>query len=96
MNLRASAALFVMSLAVASTSGAQTATSFVDPENGLSLDEAIARALAQEPSIRATRTTIDTARGMRLQAGLRRNPSVSAEVREEPSGTDNQTLVSVE
>src|SRR5262249_48597533 len=42
------------------------------------------------------RTTIDAARGMRVQAGLRRNPTVSVEQREEPTGTDNQTMVSIE
>ena len=96
MNPRAIAALFLMLPALASSSAAQTATSFIDPANGLSLDQAVARARAQEPSIRAARTTIDVARGMRLQAGLRRNFSVSAEVRDEPSGTDSQTTVSVE
>jgi cobalt-zinc-cadmium efflux system outer membrane protein len=95
MNRRVVAALFVAVLASAKAA-AQTADSFVDRAGGLSLDQAIARALAQEPSLRATRTTVDVARGMRLQAGLRRNPSVSAEFREEPSGTDNQTMLSVE
>ena len=33
---------------------------------------------------------------MRLQAGVRKNPSVSAELRGEPAGTDNQTMVSVD
>ena len=96
MNRRAIATLVVMSLGVVSPGEAQTAASFVDSENGVSLDQAVARALAQEPSIRAARASIDVARGMRLQAGLRRNPSISAEIREEPSGTDNQTMVSVE
>ena len=67
-----------------------------DPVNGLSLEQAIARALEQEPSLRAARTEIDAARGMRLQASLRPNPSVSFERREEPAGTDNQTTVAVE
>lgn len=97
MNLRSIAALLATLVAFASTEAAgQTARSFVDPANGLSLDQAIAQALAQEPSIRTARTTIDVARGMREQAGLRRNPSTSAEFRGEPSGTDNQTMVSVE
>ena len=81
---------------LASTTAAQTATSFIDAVNGLSLDEAIARGMAQEPSLRAARTAIDVARGMRQQAGLRRNPSLSAEFRGEPSGTDNQTMVTLE
>jgi outer membrane protein, heavy metal efflux system len=95
MNRRVMVALFVAVLASVKAA-AQTADSFVDRVAGLSLDQAIARALAQEPSLRATRTTVDVARGMRLQAGLRRNPAVSAEFREEPSGTDNQTMLSVE
>jgi cobalt-zinc-cadmium efflux system outer membrane protein len=33
---------------------------------------------------------------MRLQAGLRKNPLLSAEFRNEPSGTDHQTMVNVE
>jgi cobalt-zinc-cadmium efflux system outer membrane protein len=97
MKLRVMAALFVAFLALARTTAvAQTAQSFVDPTNGISLEQAIARALAQEPSIRAARTTVDVARGVREQAGLRRNISTSAEYRGEPSGTDNQTMVSVE
>lgn len=69
---------------------------YLDPINGLSLEQAIARALAQEPSLRAARSEIDVARGMRLQASLRPNPRVSFERREEPAGTDNQTTVAVE
>ena len=72
------------------------AKQYVDPVNGLSLEQAIARALEQEPSLRAARSEIDVARGMRLQASLRPNPTVSFERREEPAGTDNQTMVAVE
>jgi cobalt-zinc-cadmium efflux system outer membrane protein len=97
MNLRVMPALFVAFGVLASTkAAAQTAQSFVDPANGISLERAIAQALAQEPSIRAARTTVDVARGMQEQAGLRRNISTSAEFRGEPSGADNQTMVSVE
>lgn len=68
---------------------------FVD-SNGLSLDQALALALDQEPSLQAARTQIDAAEGMRLQASLRPNPSVSVERRHEPGGTDNQTVVAVQ
>jgi cobalt-zinc-cadmium efflux system outer membrane protein len=71
------------------------AVRFLDP-NGLSLDRALAVALEHEPSLRAARSQIDVAEGMRLQASLRPNPSVSIERREEPSGTDNQTMVAVQ
>ena len=69
---------------------------YVDPANGLSLEQAIARALEQEPSLRSVRSEIDVARGTRLQASLRPNPTVSFERREEPDGTDNQTTIGVE
>ena len=72
------------------------AQQYVDPVNGLSLDQAVARALEQEPSLRAARSEIDVARGMRLQASLRPNPTISFERREEPAGTDNQTMFAVE
>jgi len=96
MNPRAIAALSVFLVTAASTAGAQPASSFFEPADGLSLDQAIARALAQEPAIRAARTAVDAARGMREQAGLRKNLMTSAEFRGEPSGTDNQTMLSVE
>jgi cobalt-zinc-cadmium efflux system outer membrane protein len=69
---------------------------YVDPINGLSLEQAIARAMKQEPSLRAARTGIEVAHGMRLQASLRPNPTVSLERREEPAGTDHQTAVAIE
>jgi outer membrane protein, heavy metal efflux system len=73
-----------------------TADRYVDPINGLSLEDALARALTQEPSLRAARSQIDVAQGMRRQAGLRPNPTASFEQREEPGGTDNQTSVGLE
>lgn len=69
---------------------------FIDEASGLSLEQAIARALAEEPSLRAARKEIDVARGMRVQAGLRPNPTLTFEQREEPAGRDNLTMVSVE
>jgi cobalt-zinc-cadmium efflux system outer membrane protein len=96
MNRQAIGAIFACAMLVAASSVAQPAASFVDPVNGLSLDQAIGRALAQEPSIRAARTAIEVARGMRQQAGLRPNMATSAEFRGEPAGTDNQAMVSVE
>lgn len=76
-------------------SAAPPSRAYVD-EAGLSLADAIDRAIAREPSLRAARADVDAARGMRLQAGLRPNPTVSVERREEPGGTDHQTMVGVE
>ena len=75
---------------------AALAGGFVDPENGLSLEQAIALAIEQEPSLRAARTQVEVAQGTKLQASLRPNPSVSFERRQEPGGTDNLTTVGVE
>jgi cobalt-zinc-cadmium efflux system outer membrane protein len=69
---------------------------FVDPTNGLSLEQAIARAIEQEPSFRAARSQVEVVRGARMQASLRPNPSFSFERREEPGGTDELTTVGVE
>jgi len=72
------------------------ASPYLDAAQGVSLDDAIARALRQEPSLVASRYAVDIARGQRVQAGLRPNPSVSFERREEPGGTDNQTMAGVQ
>ncbi len=69
---------------------------YIDPVNGLTLDEAIARAIAQEPSLRASRSQIDVTRGLREQAGLRPNPALSFTQQQEPSGTDNQTRIELQ
>lgn len=60
------------------------------------LDEAIARALDREPTLRGVRAGVAVARGLRLQAGLRPNPTLSLERREEPAGTDSLTSVGIE
>ena len=72
------------------------ATPYIDPVNGLSLDDAIARALEREPGLRASRAQVDVSRGLQAQAGLRPNPSLSFVQQEEPSGTDNQTRVELQ
>src|ERR671924_1689045 len=102
MTTRIVLSVFIATLITGTRTVAQTpvetraAERYVDPVNGLSLEEAITQALKQEPALRAARTEIDAARGMQLQASLRPNPRVSFEGREEPAGTDNQTTVAVE
>jgi cobalt-zinc-cadmium efflux system outer membrane protein len=73
-----------------------SASPYVDATAGLALDQAIARALEREPALRAARAEIDVARGLRRQAGLRPNPTLSFERRGEPAGSDNLTSVGVE
>ena len=72
------------------------AAQYVDEGAGLGLDAAIARAVAQEPSLRADRAEIDVAEGLRQQAALRPNPILRVERRGEPGGTDNLTAIGVE
>lgn len=69
---------------------------YVDERTGLTLDEAITRALENAPAIRGARTDIDAARGRLRQAGLRPNPSLTFDSREEPGGTDRQIAIGVE
>lgn len=94
--------LTVTALSAASTSAQPTVTEdhragrFVDSANGLSLEAAIALALAQEPSLQAVRSQVEVAKGARTQASLRPNPSVSLEWRGEPGGSDRLTTVGVE
>ena len=69
---------------------------FVDPANGLSLEQAITLAIEQEPLLRVARSQVEVAQGTKLQASVRPNPSVSFERRQEPGGTDHLTTVGVE
>ncbi len=72
------------------------ASQYVNAETGITLDEAITRALEQEPALRATRTDVDVARGAQLQAGLRPNPTASFMQQQEPGGTDHQSRVEIQ
>jgi cobalt-zinc-cadmium efflux system outer membrane protein len=80
----------------ASGQGAIPLTQYVDERSGMGLDAAIIRAREHEPSLRAVRADIDAARGMRQQAGLRPNPTLTFERRDEPAGTDHQTALGVQ
>jgi outer membrane protein, heavy metal efflux system len=75
---------------------ASLTTQYIDERAGMTLDAAIGRAREHEPSLRAVRADIEVARGMRQQADLRPNPTLSVERREEPAGTDHQTSVGVQ
>ncbi|HWK12508.1 MAG TPA: TolC family protein [Vicinamibacterales bacterium] len=74
----------------------EPAAAYIDAVNGVTLEDAIARALAGEPALRASRAQLDVARALQTQAGLRPNPSVSFSQLEEPASTDNQTRVEVQ
>jgi outer membrane protein, heavy metal efflux system len=103
MTMRIALSVIIATLVTGVSTSAQSpagqlslAGRFVDPANGLSLEQAVARAIEQEPSLRAARSQVEVAQGTKLQASLRPNPSLSFERREEPGGTDNVTTVGVE
>ena len=73
-----------------------SASTFLDPVGGLTLEAAIARALEREPTLRASRSQVDVTRGVRQQAGLRPNPSLSFSQQQEPTGMDNQTRIELQ
>jgi cobalt-zinc-cadmium efflux system outer membrane protein len=72
------------------------AAQYVDTEAGVTLGEAVTRALAQEPTLRATRTEVEMAEAERLQAALRPNPTASLMQQTEPGGTDRQSRFEVQ
>ncbi|MQA29003.1 MAG: hypothetical protein GEU82_04070 [Luteitalea sp.] len=78
------------------TAPSALASQYVDERAGLGLDTAITRALEREPSLRAVRSDIEAARGLRRQAALRPNPTLTLERRDEPAGTDNLTGVGIQ
>ena len=69
---------------------------YIDERAGMGLDAAVARAVQQEPSLRAVRADVEVARAQRQQAELRPNPTLSVEHRDEPGGTDALTTIGVE
>jgi cobalt-zinc-cadmium efflux system outer membrane protein len=93
--------LLAWSVNVRAQSGAQNpreplASQYVDTQAGITLAEATTRALAQEPTLRATRTEVDVARGAQLQSGTHPNPTVSFMQQMEPGGTDSQTRIELQ
>jgi outer membrane protein, heavy metal efflux system len=97
--LATTVAAFLTAPAVRGQEAATTGTSaarYMDEQTGVTLEAAMSRALEREPSLRAVRADVAVARGLRQQAALRPNPTLSVERRFEPAGTDNQTTVSVE
>jgi cobalt-zinc-cadmium efflux system outer membrane protein len=78
------------------TAPSALASQYVDERAGLGLDTAITRALEREPALRAARSDIEAARGLQQQAGLRPNPTLTLERRDEPAGTDNLTSIGIQ
>lgn len=70
-----------------------TLTKYIDPVGGLSADDAVAYALAHNGELLAARQEIEAARGLIRQAGLRPNPKLNLQRREQIGGADNDTMI---
>ena len=66
------------------------ASTFLDPQNGVSEGDLVARALALNPTLTADRQEIAMAEGGVAQARLRKNPSLSFGGLKEVNGEDNR------
>ena len=61
----------------------------------VTVDDLVARALADNPDLQATQAEVDAAHGRLQQAGLRPNPMLDLGVQKNPVSTDNNLTASV-
>lgn len=66
---------------------------YFDPLNGMSADQAVAYALIHNGELLAFRNEVEATRALVRQAGLRPNPSVEFERKDQLGGSDNTTMV---
>jgi cobalt-zinc-cadmium efflux system outer membrane protein len=66
---------------------------YIDQVNGTTDDQAVQIALDHNDELAGVRKSIDAARGRLKQAGLRANPSVEFNRREQIAGPDNNTII---
>jgi cobalt-zinc-cadmium efflux system outer membrane protein len=69
---------------------------FLDPQNGLTESDLVARALTSNPALAAQRQAIESAKGALAQAHLRANPSLAVGGLKEVNGDDNRFNVGAE
>jgi outer membrane protein, heavy metal efflux system len=83
------------SLAEASSSATFTSyvTKYLDPQAGLTVDQAVAYALEHNGELQAARKEIDAASALVKQAALRANPKLDASVAKTITGRDNTLTV---
>ena len=67
---------------------------YFDPKTGITADEAVTFALTHNAEILATRKEVESARALVKQAGLRPNPTVDIERKQQLNGTDDDTMAS--
>ena len=68
---------------------------YLDSQNGITADEAVARALENNGEIQAMRKEVEAARALVKQAGLRPNPILTAGGAKQIGGADNNQMADV-
>ncbi len=71
---------------------AETVSRFLDLQNGMTADEAVAYALENNGEIQALRNEVEAARALVKQAALRANPKLEASVAKQIGGADNMEM----
>ncbi len=66
---------------------------YLDQIGGMTADQAVRIALENNDELAAERKVVDSAKGLLKQAGLRANPSVEFNRREQIGGPDNNTII---
>jgi cobalt-zinc-cadmium efflux system outer membrane protein len=84
------AALTSGELLVAQETVERPASDFLDPQNGVTEAELVARALTLNPTLAAERLEVEIAKGDVAQARLRKNPFLSVGGLKEVNGDDNR------
>ncbi|PYS88265.1 MAG: hypothetical protein DMF64_20860 [Acidobacteria bacterium] len=66
---------------------------YFDPANGLTADDAVARALAENGELAALRQEVEAARALVAQASARANPKLDVRGAQQIGGTDNSVMI---
>ena len=70
-------------------------TLYLDPQNGMTADEAVSLALKNNGEIQALRKEVEASRAIVRQAGLRPNPKLDASGAKQINGSDNNQMAEV-
>ena len=79
--------------ATVTTDSDVTVSRYLDRQNGMTADRAVARAIEQNAELAAMRKEVQAAEALVRQAGLRPNPSVEASGTRQIGGSDNSLMV---
>ena len=78
---------------ITSQPGGTSLPRYFDPANGMTADQAVVYALSHNAELLASRSEVEASRALVRQAGLRPNPSVEFERKEQLGGNDNTSMV---